>query len=556
MKIPTIFLPDPTQIHLEDMHVQVNEPQVILTMTTSQSTAECPVCHEVAQRVHSHYRRTVGDLPWAGIAVKFHLQVRRFFCGNLQCKRKIFTERLPTVVAPWGRRTQRLTAAQQGIGLVAGGTGGAKLCKLLAMPVSLDTILCQLRQLNLPSELTPRVLGVDDWAQRKGHTYGTILVDLERRAVIDLLPDRTGETLTQWLRAHPGVEIISRDRAEAYAEGASNGAPTATQVADRWHLLKNLGEALFKVFQRHHQVIEHTLVSTPSAIPTTAASARAEATAIVETIVPIPEVTVPVEAETQLTDAGQRRTQRVDRVQQLYQQGWTKRAIAAHLHLDPKTIRRYLNLSVPLVRQRRTRRSKLEPFKPYLWERWQAGCHNAAQLFRDLQAQNFQGKSSIVRTYIRALRHQAGVPSRSHSSQDTTAGPAQPPPTLRTLLWCILGKPESQTEEEQQLINHLIAAHPKLAVTIRLAQDFAAMVRQRQVDQLPAWLARAAHCENTAFRNFARSLQRDYGAVSAALSLPWSNGPTEGHINRLKCLKRQMYGRAKFDLLRLRLLTT
>lgn len=422
------------------------------------------------------------------------------------------------------------------------------------MPVSLNTILCQLRQLNLSPGLTPRVLGVDDWAQRKGHTYGTILVDLERRTVIDLLPDRTRETLTQWLREHPGVEIISRDRAEVYAEGASNGAPTATQVADRWHLLKNLGEALFKVLQRHHQTIERTLANTQNASATTLTSEMAEVSAIPNMVTPIPEVTTSVEGEMQLTDAGQRRTQRVDRVQQLYQQGWTKRAIAAHLHLDPKTIRRYLNLSVPLVQQRRTRHSMLEPFKPYLWERWQAGCHNAAQLFRDLQAQNFQGKSSIVRTYIRALRHQAGVPSRSHSSQDTTAGPAQQPPTLRTLLWCILGKPEAQTAEEQQLINQLMAAHPKLAVTIRLAQDFAAMVRQRQVDQLPAWLVRARQSETTAFHNFARSLQRDYEAVSAALSLPWSNGPTEGHINRLKCLKRQMYGRANFDLLRLRLL--
>lgn len=555
MKLPTICLPDPSQLQLEDVHVQTDPPQVILTMTTVQPTATCPLCHEVAQRIHSHYGRTVGDLPWAGIPVELRLQVRRFFCRNPSCKRRIFTERLSTVVAPWGRRTQRLTAIQQQIGLVAGGTGGTRLCKTLAIPVSIDTILSQLRKLNLATGATPAVLGVDDWAQRKGHTYGTILVDLERSVVIDLLPDRTPETLAQWLHTHPGIEIISRDRAEAYAEGARNGAPTATQVADRWHLLKNLAEALFKVLQQHHQIIERTLARTQSDVTATIASALSATHAAPETIVSPSEVAPPVAGEVQLTLAGQQRTQRVEQVQQLYQQGWTKRAIAAHLHLDPKTIRRYLNLSCPLLPQRRTRRSILDAFKPYLLARWQTGCHNAAQLFRELQSQNFTGKSSIVRLYLRELRQHLGVPPGALRGQGTMGGRTQPP-TLRTLLWSILGKSEAFTDEEQQLINLLMAAHPKLALTIRLAQDFAAMVRQRQVDQLPAWLDRAVQSGSTAFYNFARSLQRDYQAIQAALSLPWSNGPTEGHINRLKCLKRQMYGRAKFDLLRLRLLVT
>ncbi len=553
MKTPTIFLPDPSELQLEAVQIEENVPQVIITMMTAQPAAKCPVCHEIMQRVHSHYWRTIGDLPWAGIPVALHLQVRRFFCRNPLCKRKIFTERIPTVVAPWGRRTIRLTDAQQAIGLVSGGTGGANLCKILAMPISIDTVLCQMRQLNRAVTSTPRVLGVDDWAQRKGHTYGTILVDLERNEVIDLLPDRTAETLAQWLCEHPGVEIISRDRAEAYAEGARNGAPSATQVADRWHLLKNLAEALLKVLEQHHPLIERTLRNLQTEATTTLSSAVVETPSAQEAMVSTPETTddCPV---VQPTAADKRRAQRIEQAQQLYQRGWSQRAIAAHLNLDSKTVRRYLRLTMPLSPQRRGRRSLLDPFKPYLLERWQAGCHNAAQLFRELQSQNFQGRSTIVRHYVKELRQRSGLPPRTRHSQGVAVTPAQRPSTLRTLLWYILRKPESLSDDEQLIVNQLIAAHPKLAVTISLAQDFAAMVRQRQVEQLPTWLHRAEQSGSKTFQTFARSLLRDYGAIYAALSLPWSNGPTEGHVNRLKCLKRQMYGRAKFDLLRLRLL--
>ena len=247
------MLPDATLLRLEACHIDTTTAQITVSVRSTPATAPCPVCTTPAQRIHSHYERTLADLPWAHYRVRLQLRVRKWFCPNPRCVRRIFTKRLPTVAAPWARCTLRLAQRLVALGVALGGTAGVRLGHDWDLAVSRNTLLRGLRRLPLPVLPTPRVLGVDDWALRKRHTYGTILVDLERRQPVALLPDRTAETVAQWLRAHPGVTVITRDRSSAYAEGARHGAPSATQVADRLHLLQNVAEALAEVFTTHHK---------------------------------------------------------------------------------------------------------------------------------------------------------------------------------------------------------------------------------------------------------------------------------------------------------------
>src|SRR5882672_8308330 len=250
------LLPDATLLHLEACEVDETAAQITLRVQSTQPSAPCPLCATPARRIHSDYGRTLADLPWAQYRVDLQLRGRTWLCRNRSCPRRIFTERLPTVVAPWARCTLRLAQRLVALGLALGGKAGVRLGHVWDMRVSRNTLLRWLRRQPAPSLPTPRVLGVDDFALRKRHTYGTILVDLERRQAVALLPERTAEPVAQWLREHPGVEVIARDRASAYAEGARHGASEATQVADRFHWLQNLREALDQVFTTHHHALD------------------------------------------------------------------------------------------------------------------------------------------------------------------------------------------------------------------------------------------------------------------------------------------------------------
>ena len=258
-KLAAAILADPIGLHLDD--VAIDDEMVVLTVTSIQVEALCPVCGQPSLRSHSSYERKPGDLALAGARVRLHLNVRRFFCANPACERKTFAERLPGVLKPFARHTNRLRDKLCGLGQALGGEAGARRAADLAMPVSPDTLLRLIRQSDLPSSTTPTVLGVDDFAWKKGQTYGTILVDLEQQQVVDLLPDRAAGSLAAWLLEHPGVRIISRDRGGIYAEGARRGAPDAEQVADRFHLLQNLRAALEPLLNREHAHLPKLAVS-------------------------------------------------------------------------------------------------------------------------------------------------------------------------------------------------------------------------------------------------------------------------------------------------------
>src|SRR5262245_20747811 len=303
--------------------------QLTLRVTSTQALVHCPICRFPTRRVHSRYVRTVADLPWASWRVVLHLQVRKFFCANGRCPRRIFTERLAPLVTPWGRRTQRLMHWLTHIAMALGGRAGVRLCRTLGLAISRHTLLHLLRHLPLPDVATPHVLGVDDWAYRKRQTYGTVLIDLERRRALALLPDREAKTLALWLQAHPGVGVIARDRFRAYADGARQGAPDAIQVADRFHLLQNLAAALDEVFNTHHKVndaITAALHQPPVTQP--------------DGTVAVPPPSSPHAAQELAQQRQARRLALHQQIWALHRQGWPGGAIAQQLGIGKNTVYR------------------------------------------------------------------------------------------------------------------------------------------------------------------------------------------------------------------------
>lgn len=553
--ITRFLLPSQTDLRVDRVVADEQTHTLTLEVTSTQTAPTCPGCAAAATRVHSTYTRTLADLPWADVIVRVQLQVRKCTCATSTCSRRIFCERLPQVARPWARRTARLAAQQQRIGVALGGAAGERLADDLDQPASRDTLIRLVRAYDLPTPPTPRILGVDDWARRKGHTYGTILIDIERGTIIDLLPDRSAESLAQWLKDHPGVEVISRDRGGAYAEGARTGAPAAVQVADRWHLLKNLGDALVKLFDQQRAVIETTLGPSPDAPPASATDTVAPPVPSVDAVTEptvVPPTTTVVE-----TRPDDRRRARYDAVRTLHAQGWSISAIADHVGLHRDTVRTYLQApSFPERAPRSAQPSVLDPFKPSILERWNAGCHTGTVIAGELKVQGYRGGSTTVLAYITQLRKAAGIPPKRRVgvTADPITDPTQRVPSSRDLIWLVLRRPEQQDAEEQAQLDRLATSHPDVTLGITLVQEFATMVRERQHERLEAWLVRTEASGLAPLMSFANGIRRDYAAVKAGLTLKWSNGPTEGHVNRLKQVKRQMYGRANLDLLKLRLM--
>jgi len=498
---------------------------VVVAVRARTTAASCPLCRRQSRRVHSRYVRRLGDLPWQGRVGQLDLQVRRFRCSVPECPRRVFAERLPAVVLPRTRRTSRLAEAQRRIALSADGEAGARLASSLAMPVSGDTLLRLIRTAALPSAPKPRVVGIDDWAWRRGQRYGTLIVDLERNRPIDMLPNRDAQTVAAWLKRHPSIEVVARDRAGAYADGVRSGAPEAVQVADRWHLLHNLGGALARALDRHHRDLRAA-----AAAAVEVQSAQAAPTA---PLVPAAELHAP--------DRHAVRRARFNDVLALNDKGWPVRRIAPAVGVNRQTVQGWLRSGqLPTWRQQ-LRGSSVDRHAEHLDQRWNEGCRNAAQLWREIQERGFRGQLRTVQRWACGRR---GTDPATSGLGRTAAWPT---PSKQRAAWLVVADPERMDATEQQFVEALIARSTDLEGLISLARQFRTMVRHQQADRLDGWLAAA---RGSALAGFADGLVRDLNAVRAALVLPWSTGPVEGQISYLKTIKRTMCGRAGFELLR------
>ena len=532
-----------------------------LVVTSARPHAACPDCGHPSDRPHSRYTRTLADLPWQGIPVRLWLRTRRFFCDRRDCPRTIFTERLPALVPPYGRRTLRLAEALHRVAHALGGEAGARLAVSLGMAVSPDTLRRRLQRQAPRGAATPRVLGVDDFALRRGHHYGTLLVDLERNAPIDLLPDRRQDTVAAWLAAHPGVEVVSRDRSGAYAEAVRQGAPEAIQVADRWHLLKNLAEALEAVLLREHAALRAAAqaAAAPPADPTASPELPFSPPAAV------PEASEP-EAPPLHGWAGraarekawrrERRHQRYAEVVERQQRGESQRQIAAATGLSRATVARYLAAGAFPEIARRVTAAPIAPYLPSLRQRWAAGYRNGRRLWEEIVAQGFPGPPAAVYRAVAPWRAQLPAGERrSRRQPHREAAPGAPTPSPRAAVWWLIGRKQPITAEQAAIVERWVAQCPEVKTAQELAQGFFRLVRKREGEGLEAWTRAVAASGIRELEQFCAGLRRDWDAVVAALTLPWSNGPVEGEINRLKLIKRQMYGRAGLGLLRARVLS-
>jgi transposase len=543
--------------------VRVSRDRVRIAMSFVTIGARCPHCHQVSRRVHSRYTRQPIDLTWGGLLTQIELHVRRFHCDVLGCAQRIFSEQLPSFVQRYARRTEQLNDQLLLLTYVTGGAAGSHVASRFKIPISADSLLRLVRRGGrLVDQPTPRVLGVDDWAKRKGRSYGTILCDLERHQVIDLLDDREATTLQTWLEAHPGIEVICRDRAGQYAEGARLGAPNAIQVADRFHLLMNLTDTVKRVAERQRAQLQVNVVK-PIKIETESNAGASRRRTHYHLKLP---------RQNRFLQRREQRQQRwLDRqreVQVLKAQGLSQRQIQTQLKMSRGTLKRYL--SHDTLPEHALRNATIKPYTSYLEERWQAGVHNATQLFNDIVARGYRGSYLLVSRFIQPWRNALSQSvSANHTPPASTVTnppvmetPSALPATLtvrevctpRQVAFWVTRDPDKLKPDQKDKLEQLLANVPELLSARALAQDFRQLLMQHQPDQFDGWLARASQSLLTEFQGFAQGLIRDKDAVAAAIATTFSNGQTEGHVNRLKTIKRQMFGRGKLDLLRKRIM--
>lgn len=492
--------------------------------------AVCPGCGTASRRIHGNYQRRLADLAVAGQKTVINLLVRRFVCPVSGCSRRTFVEQIDGLTERFARRTPALRRALERIALALAGRPAARLARHLSIPASANSLIRMLRKLPDPQPSTaPRVMGVDDFAFKKGHVYGTIILDVESGERVDVLPDRTSETLTAWLRDHPGAEIVCRDRASAYAEAVRTACPDATQVADRYHLWMNLCEAVEKCVAQHRKCLTETTEDTTAG------------TAVAQTGTTADEVPESAEGPRAI-----KRRERHAAVHALYDKGVQIEVIAKALGLDRKTVRRYAHAGTPEEASLGTgagRYGQIHAYSPYLYRRWNEGCTDAARLHAEITELGYRGSKRTVRRHLEQVRA-SGKPAPDKPKELT----------VRKASWLITAHPDKINESNALKLKQLLSRCPELEAVADCVRAFAQMMTERRGYDLDSWLTRAEHTGLKPLRSLARGLRQDFDAVTAGLTLEWSSGRVEGNVNRIKRIKRDGYGRAGFDLLRRQIL--
>ncbi len=496
--------------------VQVVADRVQILLRSRRPWGICPSCGSRSRRVQSRYRRRPADLPLGGRRVELSILTRRFWCDGVLCGRRIFCERFDdSVLARYSRRTQRLETIVHHLGLALGGRPAASFADRLMIPVSKDTLLRVVRRRVTAHDDTLTVIGIDDFAFRRGQTYGTIVCDLERRRPVVLLPDRALNTSRAWLAEHPSISIVARDRGGGYGEAIARGLPNADQVADRWHLMENSSRAFLDAVGKSMRQIRQAVGSN------------------------IVDPKLLTYAERLQYEGYLRRQETNEAIKELSKKGTSIRQIVRQTGHSRKVVRDVLRGQ--RIDVFRTRPSSLDSWLPWLNTRWDEGVRNALALWREMQAQGFPGQSGVVSQWAQRRR----LAEKANQS-----GLARTP-SARVIARLMTTARDDLAKSEAILVAAIEVNVPELVVARTTIGEFQSMIRSKTATKLEDWLQAAKLSLVTSFAN---GVERDLAAVRSAIISPWSNGQTEGQITRLKLVKRQMYGRAKLDLLQARLI--
>lgn len=479
MKIPQMV---PLGEGLELTSLERADDSLRLHVTSTSKNCLCPICGQAATRLHSRYRRVVKDLPCAGQSVLLILHVRKFFCDTADCPRKVFAERLDPLVAPWAQMTTRLCQAIGTIGLATCGRLGARLASRLGIATSWMTVVRRVMELPTPPVEQVECVGIDDFSFWRGRTFGTVLVDVDTHRVIDVLPDQETETALTWLQSHREITHVSRDRGSEYASAATRGAPQAVQVADRFHVAKNLSEAVADLLARVFTELKD--------------SPEPEGQELVEEWRPAPGEQVKQTISTHRAE----REARYRHVEGLHQQGLTSQQIAHHLGMNDRTVRHWLKRGVaPDTRPRRKRQSDFDPYAPYVLKRWEQGEHNGTRLWEEIAAQGYPGSQRMVYRFLKTLKKQekaAAAPQCRLPHFSSTAA-----------VTLFMQREDALEQSKRDDLAAFRRAAPSLETTYQLVQDFLAMMRQREGERLDTWLAQVHESQLPERVSFAHGIE-------------------------------------------------
>lgn len=482
--------------------------EIVVRASTRDEAVECPGCGSLTGSVHAFHERAPADVPVDGRRVLLRVRVRRMRCRMGTCARQTFREQVPGVLERYQRRTVRLTEQLRAIVTELAGRASARLAPAVGITAGKDTALRTLLGIALPDRPVPRVLGIDDFALRRSHEYATVLIDADTGQRTDVLAGRGAQVVTDWLREHPGVEVVCRDGSATYAQAVRNAIPFAVQVADRWHLWHGLAEATLKEVAAHSVCWAGAIgMQDGPRAATTAARWR--------------------------------------QVHDLLDRGVGLGDCARRLDLGMNTVKRYARAAKPerLHRVPQYRSTLVDPYREHLRRRRSEDPGvPVTQLLAEIRELGYPGSANLLRRYL----------NQGRADQDHT----HLSPRRATRL--LLTRPDRLTDRQRQRLKELVSACPEMVALHRQIAEFATLLapRKSNATRLDDWTRDVHASDLPHVRSFARGLERDHDAVAAAFTTRHHNGRTEGVNTRTKMLKRQMYGRASLPLLRHRILLT